>query len=240
MISFARLAVPAIAGFAMFAPAISQAATAEVTATYESQGKNAYYYKSTDLSYLDGTLVTTDPVYVFCIDGPLHHYSPGTLQTFTATDSYVFKSGESDWGFAAMSYALDNYYPQFIRDTVYSPETWEDNRGFQEAIWDLSYDFTGTVESLDDLRNDPYDSYLTIIAGIQAAISNGILTSSYRSSVYNVFILDDASDDYQDWLAFTTSDVDLPTVAPVPLPAGALLLLSGIGAFAAVRRKKRT
>lgn len=29
----------------MFAPAVSQTATVDVTATYESQGKNAYYYK---------------------------------------------------------------------------------------------------------------------------------------------------------------------------------------------------
>lgn len=165
--------------------------------------------------------MTTDPIYVFCIDGPLDHHPTGTLQSFTATDSYTFKSGATDWGFAAMAYVLDNYYPQFIRATVYSPETWADNRGFQEAIWILSYNFDGTLESLDyDTNCYDYASTATIFAGLADALNDGSLTSSYTSSIYSLFVLDEADAGMQDRIAFTTSDVDLPTVAPVPLPAG--------------------
>lgn len=111
---------------------------------------------------------------------------------------------------------------------------------FQLAVWETVYDVNASQAHIG-LGGDAWGVFS---AGSSTA-ANGVTSATIAQAqswaelarndsiavAQTVTFL--ASDSYQDFVTFTRTPPP-----PVPLPAGAWLMLSGVGAFAALRRRK--
>jgi hypothetical protein len=103
-----------------------------------------------------------------------------------------------------------------------------------------------TVYEVTTNRRNDHDEALDVfssLGGVETFIGtifNNVASSSLLvAGTFDSLILRDVTLTYfADTTSFDGFDLDAVSISPVPLPAGGLLLLAGIGGFAALRRRK--
>lgn len=159
-----------------------------------------------------------------------------TDEAFTAYCIDVFDTIQSSFDYGDLTPAapiptdLDRLFTQY-----YSLVTDKNSSAaFQTAVWEI---VTESDESVYNLASGNFrasgstTAESDIVAQAQAWLTGlGSDTGGYVLSFYNG---DDGN-------RRTTNSQDLVSASPVPLPASALLMLAGLGAFGAVRRRGRS
>jgi len=206
---------------------------------------NGYMGSMTNIQPLSGSVQVPDSAFVFCIVGSAHWAGAGATHQYDLGDSFApfVVSAENAAGAAKatglLNYMVDHYYAPLISGAYGS----DSGYGFNEAVWELTSDFTGQLSSLDTTKggsyasdsDDPADTvlYTTIIKDLRQNFDT--IAPSYRSSQYSVQFLTESDSTYQS-LGMVTEKA----VSPVPEPSSlALMLAGGMGMALCASRRKR-
>lgn len=208
----------------------SFAATATVTGNVGPE-KNGYTASITNMTFSDGssafggsgTLVCIDPSTDFPAANSLHSYDVVDLASVIQAKPAAAPKAQ-----AMINWLFDNYY---AADMLSPAANFNSGYGFNQALWEITTDFTGSAGSLNSSTGSIYyngsNSYLTIMNALQANFAS--IPVSYTSSQYSLQFLSDGNQKYQNMV--------LVTAAPVPEPASYALLALGLIAIYGLRKR---
>lgn len=235
-----RLALPSLTvlGALAFTSSVS---AATVTGTFNDAGQIAYSYVLTDLKYEDGTPYSLDSALLICLTAWADAPEAGTVQTLEAgAGSSTLTGGGGALGVAGIHYLVDNFYEEyFINGSGY------DQWAFQQALWEFGGDFDqSSLDSFDATIGygqpgyyyDGVAEYTHAWEAIYADLGSILptLNTDYKSAKYNIDFFYGLDSDIQNFVSIQDNNL-----APIPVPAGLPLVLSGLGALGFLGRKKR-
>ena len=220
-------------GLALPAAAATITLSKQGTATFGSNGHASVKVSETGL----GMANVNTSAYGYALKGKLNGLS---VENFTAwnldiaTDLHLpskYSTTSSPFtGSAISSATLSNIERLF--ETGYKTMVLTSDAqaaGFQLALWEVLYEKSGIY----DLSKGNFRATHSIAIAAGQALLAGM--TGPVTQAYNLTFLQ--SDDSRGGASGHYSR-NLVTVAAVPLPAGAVLLISGLGGFAALRRRK--
>lgn len=216
-----------VAGLAVFGAgqSMAQVVTGQLTDTAGSGSGYAAYIQN--LTFSGGSTAYGGAGVVVCIDpfnafpDPLpstHSYDVvGAGAVISAAPAYA---GRTE---ALIDWVIDRYYAGFLNGSISS-------YGFNQVLWELTTDYTGTLASLSTTGGDIYGTrpeYLSMMTGLKNSYAS--ISDSYRSIAYTTtFLVDRATDNqYQNMVLVTA----------VPEPSTYLMMFAGVGALMAWRRR---
>lgn len=196
------------------------------------------YFRATSITYASGPNVGQSALGgegdLLCFNRARSNPIIGNTHLFEERQtSYFFLAGGSEKGEAMINWMIDNYY-----DAMVTTQDYTDRYPLHLALWEVAHDFDGTVGSLDIYSGEnnlsggpgsrPDIDYLVydLIANYDS------ISTSYRSSLYNITYLEDLTEGgevYQSMLLVT----------PVPEPSSAILLVSALGFFTLLNRRRK-
>ncbi|WP_424975260.1 VPLPA-CTERM sorting domain-containing protein [Dinoroseobacter sp. S124A] len=154
---------------------------------------------------------------------------------WTTARNTVAEDASIEWSFAGPS-DLGGIYIWNHRSNVISS-----NDGYEPVLFDLTLlNGTTVIESFDDVALSPdtdkaqaftFDAVVSNVTSVLFEVEAVQSSNNYTGLAEVLF--DDAL------IAGATLLSNAPSPTPVPLPAGGLLLLSGVAGIAAMRRKRR-
>jgi len=121
-----------------------------------------------------------------------------------------------------------NHYEQVTNRTT--------SAAFQLSVWEILYE--GETPVAYDLTNGAFRSSSGTNNNAWSIAQGWLGDLAYTRAAYRLSFWDGSTDDGRD--DRVSQDLVSAELAPVPVPASALLILSGIGAFGALRRRSRT
>lgn len=208
--------------FALFAPALSKAASLTGYAQYS--GAKAYSVISNDLKYSDGTNYSDLPVLMICIDHSTK--PPFDMQTsfFSEAGVGAIKGGSGDAGIAAIHWMIDHYF-----DTYYKNGTGPQQKAFQFAMWEIGNDYKGTANSINatagavrvsseseyDGNQEFIDTYQILYQSMATTLPT--LPTTYRSTTYTLDLFKNQDPSYQSMVAIIERAP--PNVVPIANPS---------------------
>ncbi|MCU0853761.1 MAG: VPLPA-CTERM sorting domain-containing protein [Rhodobacteraceae bacterium] len=231
----------ATAAIALFAAGAASAATVTQTTFASNQYAAAKTFEANFLSSLGGLQVTTE------------NFDSLALQTANSINTSVGTFTSTQAGQLGMTVrTLDAATTPFSgrRDMTSADNSgqWLDSNDSEKVVWTIM--FTQTIKALGFFMTDVNDIDASMTAqfangatevfnlsfsGVGGTAPNGqisYITALFDSGVTSVtFHVDKPNDGW---------GIDDVSVAEVPLPAPALMLLGGLGALAAVRRKRKS
>ena len=209
-----------------------------VTGSVERTSDAAYAFTSDNLQYEDGSAFGGTNLTLFCIEPSKDAPRNNTVYRFSEDPDGGLLSGGVKSA-AALNWYVDTYYDSyFVNGTA--GQQW----AFQNGSWELAADYKGTQTSINPYSGQSRPgmdgttltgfrtAWKTIYADFGMAL-NG-LSDDYRSSTYTLTYLDTPRN-RQNLLAISEADPQLPAV---PLPAAGWLLVGGIGALAAAKKRR--
>ena len=209
----------------------------------DSNSFNGYMGTMTDIQVLSDSGQVSESAFVFCISPSAHWAGAGATHQYQLGDSFapfVYESAGAAKATGLLNYVVDHYYAPLMSGAygAYS------GSGFNEAVWELTSDFNGQLNSLDTSKGGTYadDTDSPANTALYTSIINDLrqnfdaIPASYRSAQYDVQYLTESDPTYQS-LGMVTEK----SVSPVPEPSSlALMLAGGMGmTLCASRRKKR-
>lgn len=231
--------VAALATTTVFFCLNAASAATIVTGSVERTSDYAFAFTSDDLTYTDGSAFGDSDLTLFCIEPTKSAPSDNVVYRFAEDTTGSILSGGAK-SVAAINWYVDNYYETYFVNGS-SGAQW----AFQYGLWELAADYTGANRSISATRgySDPaYDntrlqdfrtSWQTIYSDFGSSL--GTLSSDYRSDLFEIAFLDNLAGNRQNLVAISELD---PTLPAVPLPAAGWLLIGGIGALAAAKRRR--
>lgn len=217
------LCAPASAAFAI---------TGNLQNEFEGQG---YMAPLTDITVVSGTADVPSSATVICIDGSAHW--AGNLgepeRHYVSEDTLpVDHPLGAEKALGMMHYVVDHYF-----DSVLTGD-WGATPGYQFnlALWELTSDFNGDFSSLStraggSYRDDSepeYPLYSTIVDDLRTHFAD--ISNSYRSTNYNLWIMNDEEPGMQTVLM--VSPVNVPETSTVSI------LLGAVGVIGLRRRRR--
>ncbi|MFT3689892.1 VPLPA-CTERM sorting domain-containing protein [Paenirhodobacter sp.] len=218
---------------------LNAASAATVSGSVERTSDYAFAFTSNNLAYADGSAFSNTDLMLFCLEPTKSTPTDNTVYRFDEDPTgRTLRGGASS--VAAINWFVDSYYDSYFVNGSAGTQ-W----AFQYGLWELSADYTGADRSINARAGESRPGQDNVrLQGFRTAwqtIYNDFGTTlrtlgdDYRSDVYAIAILDTQANGRQNLVAISERPADVPSV---PLPAAGWLLVGGIGALAATKRRR--